>query len=71
MTGMQLLTLLQQLGRERQHLRSVCSQSEHQLQQLEKTKSLLAHRRACLIRELAQVYPIVQVISLERLEISI
>ncbi|KAF2352219.1 hypothetical protein FHG87_017023, partial [Trinorchestia longiramus] len=58
--GMQLLTQLQQLGRERQQLRTVCSQTEQQLQHLDKTKALLAHRRSSLIRDLANVYPIVQ-----------
>ncbi|KAF2356586.1 hypothetical protein FHG87_012658 [Trinorchestia longiramus] len=58
---MQLLTQLQQLGRERQQLRTVCSQTEQQLQHLDKTKALLAHRRSSLIRDLANVYPIVQI----------
>ena len=65
-----MLTLLQALGRERQQLRSRCSDCAQQMPQLLRVRAQLAHRRTQLLRDLACVYPIVQISPADDFSIS-
>jgi len=63
MPGMSIMSLAQNMSRDKAHLKAACSQNAQEMKQLNRLRSQLALRRSHLIRDLAIIYPIVQVWS--------